>query len=178
MAKRLIDEWRADVKTSRLPPVTRAIILDLSEYMNFDDLGNARPGPARLADRTGFSQATVKRHLKAAIEAGWIRQLWQGGSTRDGQRAASIYAGTWPKDHTRPVSERYGLAGQTRIRETREPVSERHTTLSLPGDAATAGAASSPNNNNCTACGGILADAYGLVSCHNDACEEHKRRAA
>jgi hypothetical protein len=136
------DAWRHAVRRSHLRAPVKAVLVELSEYMDNDTLGDAYPGPARLARATGYSLVTAKRALKEARERGWIVQTFKGGSRGGKDRHASIYRGAWPNrrqktnDQLAPVSKRHGSDDEealTRIRAMRVPVSERYTTVRTTG---------------------------------------------
>lgn len=94
--ERHLDRWRAGVKRSTLPPPARLVALVLSDYMDLDSLGGARPGNARLAAETGYSVRNVQRWLRHLEASGWILNVYAGGQSR-GRNMAAVYRGTWPK---------------------------------------------------------------------------------
>lgn len=77
------------------------VLLALGTWMNADG-SNGRPGHARLAGETGLSERTVRHHLAAAVESGWLVQVQRGH--RVGERAvASCYEATTPTGGPVPV---------------------------------------------------------------------------
>lgn len=121
MSEKRIDQWRRAIRFSDLPPAPRSIAIELCHYMHHDDLSGARPGPSRLADRTGWSVPTVKRALQVLVNRGWLKRTHKGGFGGDRRKLASTYRGTFPRDRsdtgqsdpeTLQVSERPGFTYQ------------------------------------------------------------------
>jgi hypothetical protein len=58
---------------------TRSVMAALMTYADFNDL-TCYPSQQRLANVTGLSVDSVQRHLRANVEAGWLRVLRKGNS--------------------------------------------------------------------------------------------------
>ncbi len=119
--------WRDAVlaEDCELPSTARLVAVALSMHMDADTLGDAYPGPARLARRTGLGQSTVKAALSLLVEQGWIKQTRRGGTAKgSSQRSASVYEGI-PRPSTAPVQEQDGV---TRPSRRRAPVQEQDET--------------------------------------------------
>jgi hypothetical protein len=72
----------------------------MSNYLNWESLDGAFPGPARLARETGYDLRTIQRLLADLVTDGWLVQTTKGGSPAGGSRHASIYRGTYPRHET------------------------------------------------------------------------------
>lgn len=73
------------------------VLLALGTYMSATDGRRARPGHARLAQQAGLGESTVRRHLAAAVKAGWLSTSGHhGGHLSDGTAIALTYAATRP----------------------------------------------------------------------------------
>lgn len=72
--------WRHSIASYRGPskPVTRHILLTLSLFMRAQECV-AFPSIDLLAERTGLTERTVRKHLELAVAEGWIaRELVTG----------------------------------------------------------------------------------------------------
>lgn len=86
--------WRAAICKSDLPPTTRHVALTVSLYMS--ELGDsAYPGAARLVNDTGLSERTIRDHLAALVEAGWLELVHKGGQAGD-RKTANEYRANIP----------------------------------------------------------------------------------
>src|SRR5918994_3357828 len=93
-----VHRWRETVRHSRLRPLYKLVLIELSDFMDWETLGSAHPGPALLAHRTGVSIETAKRALKAGVGAELLHRTYTGGS-RGGTRTASAYRGNFPTSY-------------------------------------------------------------------------------
>lgn len=85
--------WRTALLASDLPPTTKHVLLTLSVHMN--ELGtSAFPTVTTQAVETGLDGGTVRRHLRSALDLGWIEMLRAGGAT--GGRRSNEYAARIP----------------------------------------------------------------------------------
>lgn len=92
--QRLYD-WRNQVASSKGPKssVMRLVLLALSLHM--DNKCYCFPSIIYLAERTGLTEKTVGKHLKDAVQLGWIKRRLMGG---DGQAWRHYeYWGTYPQ---------------------------------------------------------------------------------
>ena len=74
-------DWRETVASGGGPrtPTTRHVLLTLSLHMNADG-GSCFPSVRRLSKETGYHTDTVCKHLRLAVEDGWLkRQLGKLG---------------------------------------------------------------------------------------------------
>lgn len=113
MTAKAVFRWRDAVlsKDCRLPSTARLVAVALSMYMDSDSLGNAFPGPAALAARTGLSPSTVKAQLAVLVREGWIEQTRRGGTDPgSSRRLASVYRGL-PRPSGAPVRQKDGVGG-------------------------------------------------------------------
>jgi DNA-binding transcriptional MocR family regulator len=97
--------WRSAILSPDVdvPSHARLTGLALAEFMDRErpGLGNARPGPSRLAKMTGLSHRTVQRALADLVRLGWIEQTRKGGTDLGGKQYASTYRGI-PHDTLTP----------------------------------------------------------------------------
>jgi hypothetical protein len=101
---RPIDEYReavlmgqaAEQLEKALTPTERLVAAAMSSFMDFDTLGNAYPGPALIARRTGLGLSTVKKALASLVDDGWLEVEHIGGSRKDGTREATVFRGALP----------------------------------------------------------------------------------
>src|SRR5690554_5546181 len=69
-------EWAAGWLRAGLHSTTLAVLTALLDHMNED--GNAWPRLCVIAEMTGKSTRTVRRHLREAEQAGWIKTQYRG----------------------------------------------------------------------------------------------------
>jgi len=88
--------------TPGLPHTTFRVAVVLARYANSTDGRNARPGHARIATGAGISERSVRRHLSALEDLGWISQTRRGAVTGH-RNLAAVYALALPQND-RPKS--------------------------------------------------------------------------
>ena len=71
--------WEDAITESNLKPMTRLVLLTLSTFMNAKNT-SAYPSQEELARCSGMGLSTVNRHLKLALEAGFIEVRKHGFS--------------------------------------------------------------------------------------------------
>jgi Helix-turn-helix domain len=76
-------------------------------YMNWQTLGDCRPGVPRLAKDASLSARTVQRALNELVEAGWLAIGKRGRSGR-----ATLYYGTWPRNKTTDDDKHAGASDE------------------------------------------------------------------
>jgi hypothetical protein len=64
-------EWQRAISASNLDPVTRGVLWALSLYIN-KSTGCAFPSLRTLSSASGYSLDAVRRHIKIALNSGWI----------------------------------------------------------------------------------------------------------
>jgi hypothetical protein len=64
-------EWQRAISASNLDPVTRGVLFALSLYIN-KSTGCAFPSLRTLSSASGYSLDAVRRHIKIALNSGWI----------------------------------------------------------------------------------------------------------
>src|SRR5918999_990938 len=64
-------EWQRPISPSNLDPVTRGVLWALSLYIN-KSTGCAFPSLRTLSSASGYSLDAVRRHIKIALNSGWI----------------------------------------------------------------------------------------------------------
>lgn len=85
--------WRRSVAESALPATTRHVLLTLSLHVS--DAGEgAFPSLGTLVRQTGLTEATVKKHLREAIDAGWVQK--EERFTERGRQTSNRYYLTAP----------------------------------------------------------------------------------
>lgn len=78
-----------------LPPLTRLVLHTIGMFMN--DLGqNAYPTIEQLADKSGLSASSVKKHMKVAIDLGYLKRSKHGFAGK--KWANNQYFPLFPKD--------------------------------------------------------------------------------
>ena len=82
--------------TPDLPHTTFRVAVVLARYANSTDGRNARPGHARIATGAGISERSVRRHLSALEDLGWISQTRRGAFGH--RNLAAVYALTLPQN--------------------------------------------------------------------------------
>lgn len=107
----------AAVLDAALDPPLKLTLLVLANYANHDG-ENAYPSVDVIAEKTGYSRATVFRHLKQLVEGGWIMR------TRG------------PGQH-RPVTYRITLQGSYRETSQNETPGLPGVSLTHPGVSLT-----------------------------------------
>ena len=71
------------------------VLLTLGTYMNSDGT-NAAVSQATLAAATGQADRTVRQHLAAAVEEGWLERTRRGHRRGDGTPVTSVYRASLP----------------------------------------------------------------------------------
>ncbi|MGH3942641.1 MAG: hypothetical protein ACRDTG_29260 [Pseudonocardiaceae bacterium] len=87
-------DWERQLRSAALAPHHRFTALVLATYAGPDGAG-ARPGEANLAQATGKTPRTVRRHLDALRSTGWVARVCRG-SSRGTRGAADVYQLTIP----------------------------------------------------------------------------------
>lgn len=82
--------WHKAITRSMLKPTTKLVAYALWEHTNKYG-GNAHPGNALLAEETRTSVPTIKRHLKALRDGGWVVKTSTSNDAPD-RRFADVYA--------------------------------------------------------------------------------------
>jgi hypothetical protein len=117
-----------------VPSAARLTAIALSRFMDWDTLGNAYPGPDRLARMTGRHISTVKEHLKQLCELEWLTQTMKGGSRRAEKREASVYQGRYPSHWATGTPNDPSHTAQQPVAES---ATTRSTTLGDPSQKTT-----------------------------------------
>lgn len=68
--------WEREVKEATMPPTRKLVLLAVATHAN--KIGKAWPSQARLADECGVSERTIRKHIAAAIEEGWLVRTRKG----------------------------------------------------------------------------------------------------
>jgi len=111
-------DWEEAVRSDQA--VTGNLLLVLLTFSTYtsEKVPQAFPGEARLAEATGLSRVTVRRHLATAREEGWLLQVKRGHRTGDGRGLASVYERALPQpltaDRLTPLSTDHGRAVEAR----------------------------------------------------------------
>lgn len=88
--------WRHAVLKSDLPPTTRHVLLTISCFMN-DVGGGCYPTQEQLAEASGLTDRAVRKHIDAAVEAGWLVKREHG--FRGQKWRNHEYEAAWPAQH-------------------------------------------------------------------------------
>lgn len=88
-------DWHRAMARSGLPQITKLIAYALWDFSDKNGT-NAHPGNSLLAEITGFSVVTVKRHMGALREARWIIRVTRSNSHPD-RKWADVYNLTIPE---------------------------------------------------------------------------------
>lgn len=88
--------WRHAVLKSDLPPTTRHVLLTISCFMN-DVGGGCYPTQEQLAQASGLTDRAVRKHIDAAVEAGWLVKREHG--FRGQKWRNHEYEASWPAQH-------------------------------------------------------------------------------
>lgn len=83
--------WRSAVVESELEAPAKLVLLCLSLYMN-ERTTSAFPSISTLERDTSLGRRTVFKHVRAAVEAGWLT-IERGGPTRSNVYHATIPGG-------------------------------------------------------------------------------------
>lgn len=107
-------DWRNRVASLKGPinPVMRHVLLTLS--LNMDEKCYCFPSIKYLAERTGSTEKTVGKHLKNAVQLGWIKRRRRGVNGQAWQHYE--YWGTYPQRDvadTAPLIQRAVIEGKT-----------------------------------------------------------------
>lgn len=85
--------WRSEICSDDGPadPITRYVLIALSLHMS--ELGDSCfPSIALLARETALANRTVRKHLKLAVEAGWIVRMLRDHSRGQAWRCYEYFA--------------------------------------------------------------------------------------
>jgi Helix-turn-helix domain len=82
------------------------VLLVMSEWMDFHDLGGCYPGVREIAERAGLGRRSVQRAIPALVARGWLVVMWQGGL--DGGSPHDQHA-TYPARTTANLATGVGL---------------------------------------------------------------------
>jgi hypothetical protein len=88
-------DWHRAIARSGLPQITKLIAYALWDFSDQNGT-NAHPGNPLLAEITGFSVVTVKRHMGALRAAQWITRVTRSNSHPD-RKWADVYNLTIPE---------------------------------------------------------------------------------
>lgn len=111
--------WERALRGDEGPTGTRLLVLlTLATYMNADGT-NASASQATLARATGQAARTVRQHLAAAVEDGWLERTRRGHRRGDGVNVTSSYDASLP----------------ARVRQLRQP--EEHPEAQVSTGTAT-----------------------------------------
>lgn len=81
--------WRSAIVESKLEPTARLVALTLSLHMN-ERGGSCFPSVATLASETGLNEKSVRRHVHALADGGWLVLTAGGGRGRSNTYSAMI----------------------------------------------------------------------------------------
>lgn len=97
--------WEHAIRESDLPPSTRHVLLTMATYMDRDGM-NCYPSQEELGRACGMTSRTVRRHVDAAIEAGWLLKIRQGRHVGRGASYTNVYQPWIPSagGHGRPAA--------------------------------------------------------------------------
>src|SRR5687767_13621608 len=101
----LLFRWRAAFCSPEGPTsTTRTVLLVVSNHMAPDG-SSAWPGQELIADESGFCLRTVKYHLAAAEQLGWLKRSKRRRGGRESWRHGTDYFPAFPpefsgKEHT------------------------------------------------------------------------------
>lgn len=84
--------WRGAIADSDLPPTTRLVAWALSMHMN-ERGGSCFPKRATLARETGLNDQTVKVHLRALRDQGWLVAIGGGSGDKPVEYEAQVPMG-------------------------------------------------------------------------------------
>lgn len=98
--------WERAVKASKLPAMTRLVLLTLATEMD-NETRQASVTNAAIAEAAGMSERSVYKYLKVAIEAGWVTRLQRGHHVEGRRAVPSTYVGLFPEPtgSTLPVGD-------------------------------------------------------------------------
>ncbi len=96
-------DWRSAICDSDLEPISRHVALTLSLHMSVRG-DSCFPSMVTLAGESGLDERTVRRHIRALRESGWISVRLGGGRGRSNHYSASIPKG----GHTDTLSSERG----------------------------------------------------------------------
>lgn len=88
-------DWHRAIARSGLPQITKLIAYALWDFSDQNGT-NAHPGNPLLAEITGFSVVTVKRHMGALRAAQWITRVTRSNAHPD-RKWADVYNLTIPE---------------------------------------------------------------------------------
>lgn len=127
--------WRHAVLKSDLPPTTRHVLLTISCFMN--DVGTGcYPTQEQLAEASGLTDRAVRKHIDAAVAAGWLVKREHG--FRGQKWRNHEYEATWPTPHVDEANQHVDEGAEprsARISEGEEPRSGKvrnHVPTILP----------------------------------------------
>lgn len=86
-ALNFVHEWKLAFRASDLPSPAKHVLFELCEFMDKDGK-RCFPSIQLLASNTGMGEKTVRRHLKVAVEKGWLFRLRHG---KNGQAWANYH---------------------------------------------------------------------------------------
>lgn len=136
-ALKRIDHFRVSVwNDNTLTSSEKLLLQALACWMDFDSLGNCRPGHAKLSTYTGLSTRHLSRTIASVIEKGWLVEVKRGSSGKGQRREASVYCGAIP-DYRHGVTSTTDMVSED-YRHGGYPPSQG------PGDPHGAGAPGSP----------------------------------
>jgi hypothetical protein len=105
--------WISAVVSDQGPPqpVTRHVLLTLATHM--DGAGNCFPGIRLLATETRLDESTVRRHLRTAVDGGWLSRHAVGAPNGGQGWRRYSYRALVPVEGAEPHSPRLGEGAGT-----------------------------------------------------------------
>lgn len=130
--------WERGLRGAPLALPTRGVLFALATYMDGDGSG-ARPTQQQLADDCGVDERTVKRHLRLARDAGFLRR---DGVSHEGRVAPYVAVLPEGDSTTPPLFELEGdttppplkAEGDSPVPRGGQPVPKRGTAQAPPPD--------------------------------------------
>ncbi|MCC5811300.1 MAG: helix-turn-helix domain-containing protein [Ectothiorhodospiraceae bacterium] len=106
-------QWISTVVSDQGPPqpVTRHVLLTLATHM--DSAGNCFPGIRLLAEETRLDESTVRRHLRTAVDGGWLSRHTVGAPNGGQGWRRYRYRALVPAEGAEPDSPRLGEGAGT-----------------------------------------------------------------
>lgn len=94
--------WRTAILRSEIPALTKFVLLVLSCHMN-EVGGSCFPSVTTLSNETGMDRKTVIKHLRKAIELGWLKKATAGLAGKKWRR--NTYEARVPDKVVEPVHQ-------------------------------------------------------------------------
>ena len=142
--KKLLFEWKHTFMSEHGPePTTRLVLCALSNHMN-ENGESCYPSIARLSMETGLNRNTVMRHLKKAVDDGWITRGIKGFSGQGWKR--NEYKAAIPEKYQGGCTEqpRYAEGGCSELHKVVAQSNTSSTINSTVKDNSTVGGNNTP----------------------------------